>query len=39
LLRVLENRQITPVGSNDPREVDVRVVAATNKPLEPMVAE
>ena len=39
LLRVLENRCITPVGSNDEREVDVRVVAATNRPLEEMVAD
>lgn len=39
LLRVLENRIVTPVGGNDDREVDVRVVAATNRPLEKMVAE
>jgi transcriptional regulator with PAS, ATPase and Fis domain len=39
LLRVLENRKITPVGGNEWREVDVRVVAATNKRLESMVAD
>lgn len=39
LLRVLENRVITPVGGNEERKVDVRVVAATNRPLEKLVAE
>ena len=34
LLRVLEERQITPVGDNKPIDVNVRVVAATNKDLE-----
>jgi len=37
LLRVLENRVITPVGGNQERKIDVRVVAATNRPLEKMV--
>jgi two-component system response regulator HydG len=39
LLRVLENSEITPVGSNKPIKVDVRVIAATNRELETMVAE
>jgi DNA-binding NtrC family response regulator len=39
LLRALEERQVTRVGSTKPVPVDVRVVAATNRPLERMAAE
>lgn len=38
LLRVLQERRFEPVGSNETVEVDVRVVLATNQPLEAMVA-
>jgi transcriptional regulator with PAS, ATPase and Fis domain len=39
LLRVLENRTVTPIGSNDDRAVNVRVVAATSRNLEEMVED
>lgn len=39
LLRVLEESQITRVGDNKPIKVNVRLVSATNRPLEDMVDE
>ncbi|MBV8139273.1 MAG: sigma 54-interacting transcriptional regulator, partial [Deltaproteobacteria bacterium] len=33
LLRVLEEREITPVGDTRPQKVDVRVLSATNREL------
>ena len=39
LLRVLGENEITPVGDNRPRKVDVRVVCATNRNLEEEIRE
>ena len=39
LLRALQEKQIRRVGGTDEIEVDVRVIAATNRPLETLVQE
>jgi formate hydrogenlyase transcriptional activator len=39
LLRVLQEREIERVGSNKPIPIDVRVLAATHRDLEALVAE
>ncbi len=37
LLRVLESREITPIGANKPRSVDIRLIGSTNRDLDDMV--
>ena len=39
LLRVLENREIQRVGSPAVKKIDVRVIAATNRNLQELIAE
>ncbi len=39
LLRVLESGEVVRLGANDPIHVDVRMISATNKNLEQMVAD
>ena len=39
LLRVLQNKQIEPVGGTKPIEVDSRIIAATHRDLEKSVTE
>jgi len=38
VLRVLEEQRLEPVGSNQPFDVDVRVIAATNQKLEELIS-
>jgi two-component system, NtrC family, nitrogen regulation response regulator GlnG len=38
LLRVIERKELTPVGSSTPKPVDIRIVAATHRDLSAQVA-
>src|SRR5262249_16618575 len=39
LLRVLQERRLLPVGEDYESPIDVRVIAATNRPLDAMIAQ
>jgi transcriptional regulator with GAF, ATPase, and Fis domain len=39
LLRVLQEREYTPVGAARARRTDARIIAATHRPLEQMVTQ
>jgi transcriptional regulator with GAF, ATPase, and Fis domain len=39
LLRVLQNKEFKPLGSNENKKVDIRIIAATNADLQCLVRE
>lgn len=39
LLSVIEQRQVIPLGSNEPVDIDVRIISATNVPREELANE
>jgi transcriptional regulator with PAS, ATPase and Fis domain len=39
LLRALQEKEIEPVGAVKPTPIDIRIIAATNRPLEKMIEE
>lgn len=39
LLRALEDKEVLPVGSTTPVKVDIRIIAATNRNVEDIIAE
>lgn len=39
LLRVMQQKEYTPIGGTENRKIDVRIIAATNKNLKQMVEE